>query len=59
MSIILVSTENDDSLINLVSYNDVHISVAGRPICTLIIQSQVQIVQCLCALIDSHIFGGE
>lgn len=58
MSIVLVSADNDDSLINAVSYNDVHISVAGRP-ATLVIQSQVQIVQCLCALIDSHIFGGD
>ena len=58
MSIILVSTENDDSLINLVSYNDVHISL-GSASAALIVQSQVQIVQCLCALIDNHIFGGE
>jgi dihydroorotase len=58
MSIILVSTENDDSLINLVSYNDVHITL-GSSSAPLIIQSQVQIVQCLCALIDNHIFGGE
>ena len=57
MTIVLVSAENDDSLINAVSYNDVHISVAGWP-APLVIQSQVQIVQCLCALIDSHIFGG-
>jgi len=58
MSIILISTGNDDSLINLVSYNDVLINIGSAP-SPLIIQSQVQIVQCLCALIDSHIFGGE
>ncbi|MBT5106297.1 MAG: SIS domain-containing protein [Porticoccaceae bacterium] len=58
MSIVLISTENDDLLINLVSYNDVHINIGSAP-SPLIIQSQVQIVQCLCALIDSHIFGGE
>jgi len=58
MSIILVSTESDNSLINLVSYNDVHINIGSAP-SPLITQSQIQIVQCLCALIDSHIFGGE
>jgi len=58
MSIVLLSAENDDSLINAVSYNDVHINVGGWS-SALTTQSQLQIVQCLCALIDNHIFGGE
>jgi len=58
MSIVLVSAENDQSLADSVSYNDVHISVAGGT-APLITQSQLQVVQSICALIDSHIFGGE
>jgi hypothetical protein len=41
-----------------VSYNDVHINLGGWS-SALTTQSQLQIVQCLCALIDNHIFGGE
>ncbi len=58
MTVVLLSAENDDSLINAVSYNDVHIEIGAGPL-PLTTQSQLQIVQCLCALIDSHIFGGE
>lgn len=58
MTILLLSAANDDSLCSAVSYNDIHISSAdlSAPLAT---QSQLQVIQCICVLIDSHIFGGE
>ena len=58
MTIVLLSAANDDLLSASVSYNDVHISSAdfSAPLAT---QSQLQVIQCICGLIDSHIFGGE
>lgn len=58
MTIVLLSAANDDLLVSSVSYNDIHISSAdfSAPLAT---QSQLQVIQCVCGLIDSHIFGGE
>ena len=58
MTIVLLSAANDESLTTAVSYNDIHISSAdiSAPLAT---QSQLQVIQCICGLIDSHIFGGE
>ena len=58
MTLVLLSAENDDLLTAPVGYNDVHISSADQsaPLAT---QSQLQVIQCICGLIDSHIFGGE
>lgn len=58
MTIVLLSAANDDLLASSVSYNDIHISSAdfSAPLAT---QSQLQVIQCVCGLIDSHIFGGE
>ena len=58
MTIVLLSAENDDLLTATVGYNDVHISSAD-PSAPLATQSQLQVIQCICGLIDSHIFGGE
>jgi phosphoheptose isomerase len=58
MTVVLLSAANDDLLASSVSYNDIHISSAdfSAPLAT---QSQLQVIQCVCGLIDSHIFGGE
>ena len=58
MTILLMSAVNDDLLSAPVSYNDIHISNAdlSAPLTT---QSQLQVIQCICELIDGHIFGGE
>jgi len=58
MTIVLLSAANNESLVSAVSYNDIHISSAelSAPLAT---QSQLQVIQCICGLIDSHIFGGE
>ena len=58
MTIVLLSAANDNLLASSVSYNDIHISSAdfSAPLAT---QSQLQVIQCVCGLIDSHIFGGE
>jgi D-sedoheptulose 7-phosphate isomerase len=58
MTVVLLSAKNDDLLASNVSYNDIHISSANfsAPLAT---QSQLQVIQCICGLIDSHIFGGE
>ena len=58
MTIVLLSAANDDSLIPRVSYNDIHIAVQiflrrWQP------NPNLQVIQCICGLIDSHIFGGE
>jgi phosphoheptose isomerase len=58
MTIVLLSAANDDSLAAAVSYNDIHISSADFS-APLVTQSQLQVIQCICGLIDSHIFGGE
>jgi DnaA initiator-associating protein len=58
MSIILLAGANDDLLSATLGYNDVSIPAAefkGQ----LSTAAQFQIVQCLCALVDHQIFGGE
>jgi phosphoheptose isomerase len=58
MTVVLLSAANDDLLTSIVSYNDIHISSADLSV-PLTTQSQLQVIQCICGLIDSHIFGGE
>ena len=58
MTIILLSAHNDDLLSTIVGYNDVEISMAQFP-GQLANAAQFQIIQCLCALVDHQIFGGE
>jgi phosphoheptose isomerase len=56
MTIVLLSGKNDDKLVGTISYNDVQISLAefsGQ----LAVLAQIEIVQCLSALIDDKIFG--
>ena len=58
MTIILLSAHNDDLLSASVGYNNVEINMAqfsGQ----LANAAQFQIIQCLCALVDHQIFGGE
>ena len=58
MSVILLSANNDDLLSATVGYNDIEIGTAefsGQ----LTGAAQFQITQCLCALVDHRIFGGE
>ena len=58
MSVIVLSAKNDDLLSATVGYNDIEISTAefsGQ----LTGAAQFQITQCLCALVDHRIFGGE
>ena len=58
MTVLLISAASDEFLSATVGYNDVHISTAefsGQ----LATQAQFQIVQCICALVDHQIFGGE
>jgi phosphoheptose isomerase len=58
MSIVLLSAANDDLLAASLGYNDVQISCAefsGQ----LTAAAQFQIIQCISALIDHQIFGGE
>jgi phosphoheptose isomerase len=58
MSVVLLSAANDDLLAISLGYNDVHISTAefsGQ----LATAAQFQIIQCICALVDHQIFGGE
>lgn len=58
MTVVLLSAANDDLLTSIVSYNDIHISSTDLSV-PLTTQSQLQVIQCICGLIDSHIFGGE
>jgi len=58
MSIVLLSSGNDDQLIDSIGYADVHISVANFS-GHLSLLAQFQIVQCLCSLVDDKIFGGS
>ena len=58
MSIVLLSSRNDDELIDSIGYADVHISVANFS-GHLSLLAQFQIVQCLCSLVDDKIFGGS
>ena len=58
MTVLLLSAATDDLLSATLGYNDVHVSTAefsGQ----LATQAQFQIVQCICALVDHQIFGGE
>ena len=58
MSVVLLSSENDNRLVDAMGYNDVHISVANFS-GQLAVLAQFQIVQCLCSLVDDKIFGGS
>jgi len=58
MSVVLLSGENDDQLIDSIGYTDVHISVANFT-GHLSLLAQFQIVQCLCSLVDDKIIGGS
>jgi phosphoheptose isomerase len=58
ITVLLLSAATDDLLTATVGYNDILISTAefsGQ----LATQAQFQIVQCICALVDHQIFGGE
>ncbi len=58
MSIVLLCAANDDLLAASLGYNDVQISTAefsGQ----LATAAQFQVIQCVCALVDHQIFGGE
>ncbi|MGB1868754.1 MAG: SIS domain-containing protein [Porticoccaceae bacterium] len=58
LNIILLSAVNDDLLSATLGYNDVIIPAAefeGQ----LATAAQFQIIQCLCAMVDHQIFGGE
>ena len=58
LGVILLSGVNDDLLSATLGYNDIVIPAAefqGQ----LATAAQFQIVQCLCALVDHQIFGGE
>jgi len=58
MCVVLLSAANDDLLGASLGYNDVHIATAefsGQ----LATQAQFQVIQCVCALVDHQIFGGE
>ncbi len=53
----LLSGQNDDKLVGTIGYNDVQISTAefsGQ----LAVLAQIEIIQCLSALIDDKILGG-
>ena len=53
----LLSGQNDDKLVGTISYNDVQSSIAefsGQ----LAVLAQIEIIQCLSALIDDKILGG-
>lgn len=57
MAIVLLSGQNDDKLVGTIGYNDVQISTAefsGQ----LAVLAQIEIIQCLSALIDDKILGG-
>ena len=57
MTIVLLSGQNDDKLVGTIGYNDVQISTAefsGQ----LAVLAQIEIIQCLSALIDDKILGG-
>ena len=57
MNIVLLSGQNDDKLVGTIGYNDVQISTAefsGQ----LEVLAQIEIIQCLSALIDDKILGG-
>jgi phosphoheptose isomerase len=58
MSVVLLSSANDNRLVDAMGYNDVHISVANFS-GQLAVLAQFQIVQCLCSLVDDKIFGGS
>ena len=58
MSVVLLSSVNDEQLVDAVGYNDVHISVANFS-GQLAVLAQFQIVQCLCSLVDDKILGGS
>jgi len=57
MAIVLLSGKNDDKLVGTIGYNDVEISTSefsGQ----LAVLAQIEIIQCLSALIDDKILGG-
>ena len=57
MAVVLLSGKNDDKLVGTIGYNDVEISTSefsGQ----LAVLAQIEIIQCLSALIDDKILGG-
>ena len=58
MAIIILSNNNDQLLTANLSYNDIHVNTSGfsGEMSSL---AQLQVIQCLCALIDKSIFGAE
>ena len=57
MTIVLISASNDKDLTSMIGYNDVEVETSefkGQ----LLTLAQIEIVQCLCSLIDDKIFGG-
>jgi D-sedoheptulose 7-phosphate isomerase len=57
MAVVLLSGKNDDKLVGTIGYNDVQIStseISGQ----LAVLAQIEIIQCLSALIDDKILGG-
>ena len=57
MAVVLISASNDEDLISLIGYNHVQIE-ASEFQGELLTLAQIEIVQCLCSLIDDKIFGG-
>ena len=57
MAVVLISASNDEDLISLIGYNHVQIE-ASEFKGELLTLAQIEIVQCLCSLIDDKIFGG-
>ena len=58
MSVILFTIDNDDPLIAKLRYHDTHVdlnNLTGQ----LTTLAQVEIIQCICFLIDEKIFGGS
>ena len=54
----LISASNDKDLTSMIGYDDVEIGTSefkGQ----LLTLAQIEIVQCLCSLIDDKIFGGN
>ena len=57
MTVVLISASNDEDLTSMIGYNDLDIRASefrGQ----LLTLAQIEIVKCLCSLIDDKIFGG-
>lgn len=57
MTVVLISASNDRDLTSMIGYNNVNVR-AGEFKGQLLTLAQIEIVQCLCSLIDDKIFGG-